>query len=171
MEEVRAVLGDAVDHHRRNDEEREREGDDDMARHREPARNHAEQVEHEHEHEEREDEGEELHPLIARRASDRTRDDFIGDFRKRLQATGHQSAGARARQHQQGDRTDGSEHEDARIGQRDIVGADLAEGRKGLDLELLNRIGHRRSALLVPPREERRVTRMFIIDPASRTRI
>ena len=65
---------------------REREGDDDVARDREEARDHAEQVRGQDEHEEREDEGEELHPLLAGRVAQGAGDEIVQHLGDRLGA-------------------------------------------------------------------------------------
>ena len=86
-EEMGAVLDESVDDDRAYDENREREGDDDVARHREKARNHAEHVRCEYEHEEREDEGERTSSLRAGRVAERARNEIVQNFGDRLGAS------------------------------------------------------------------------------------
>ena len=64
-EEVQAVLVEAVDDHGEEHEQRQRGGDDDVARHREGVGDQPDHVRHQDEHEQREHQREELHALVA----------------------------------------------------------------------------------------------------------
>jgi len=57
------VLEETVDNDRTDDQNRKREGHDDLARNRIEIREETEEICDQNEHEEREDEGEELHAL------------------------------------------------------------------------------------------------------------
>src|SRR5580693_9369046 len=60
-EEFQAVLVEAVDQHREEHQERQRRGDDDVARYREGVGNDAHEIRDADEHEDREDQRKELH--------------------------------------------------------------------------------------------------------------
>ncbi len=134
-----AVLDEPVDDDRADHENCEREGDDDVARHREKARNHAEHVRREHEHEQREDEGEELHSLLAGRVAERAGDEIMQNLGDRLGAARNDGAVARGEEQTAHDHGGGSDHEQGRV-------REIDDRNDGLDLELLDRAGHDPSA-------------------------
>ena len=77
-----------------DDQAGQREGHRDLAGDGEAPGHHAEEVAEQHEHEKREDEGEEFQPVFAGRRMDHVGDEFVGHFRHRLRAAGHQRRGS-----------------------------------------------------------------------------
>ena len=127
---MQPVLAEAVDHDGEEHQQRERHRDDDVARHRERIGDQPDHVDGQHEHEEREHEREEFHPLAAGAAAQRRRDELVGHFRDRLQAPGHERARRRGADRQEQDDRKRDEHEQRRIGQRDLVAAEMARSVK-----------------------------------------
>ena len=138
------MLGEAVDENGPDHERGEREGDDDVARHREAAGDDPEQVEDEDEHEQREHEREEPHALLAGGTSHRRGDELVGHLGERLHPSGHERAAAGRGERQKRDDAERAEHEQRRVREHDLGAADMAEAEDRLQLELVDRIGHRR---------------------------
>ena len=77
-------------------------------------------------------------------------DELVGELRERLQPARHQAArGGRADQ-QRADDADRDHHEQRRIGEGDLVPADVGDREDLVDLELMDRIGHDRFGLVCP---------------------
>ena len=94
LQEAEAVLHEAVDDDRADHQQRQREGDDDVAGDGEEIGEQAEQVGDQHEHEQREHQREELHALRAGRVAQHRGDELVGHFGDRLQARRDQRRGS-----------------------------------------------------------------------------
>src|SRR5208337_4803285 len=133
---------DPDDHDGQEDEQGERGGDDDLARHGVGIGDEAQQVADQNEEEDAEDEGEKPHAGFARRGSHHTRGELVGHLAERLHSGRHaRPAPRRDRRHQAGQR-DREQHVQARIGQRDVVARDLDRNDR-MNGELLGRMDHR----------------------------
>ena len=133
--------------HGEEHEQRQRRGDDDVARDGEGAGDEPDHVDGQDEHEQREHEREEFHPLGAGGAFQRVGDEFVGEFRDRLHAAGHQARAHRGAEHQQRDASPTA----ISMNSAELVKAISwppiwPSGDDLLDLELLDRIGHGQSS-------------------------
>src|SRR3982074_1599247 len=88
LEEFQAVLVEAVKKHGEEHQQRQRCGNDEMARNREGVGNDPDQVRDHDEHEQREYQREQLHALRASAASDGVGHEFAAQFADRLYAAG-----------------------------------------------------------------------------------
>src|SRR5258705_8637344 len=139
-EELQSVLVDAVDQHSEEHQERQRRGDDDVARNRERVRDDPHEVRNADEHEQREDQWEELHAFRAGRAADRAGDELVADFGHRLETPGNELPPGDATDHQDRDQRHRQEHVEGRIGDGDRLIADMADREERLDVELMDRV-------------------------------
>ena len=103
--------------------------------------NYPDHVRNADEHEQREHQREELHAFRTGVASEHARHEFVAQLSNRLKAAGHQLPSGRAANHQQRDDRHRSEHVGRRIGERDFLPADVADGEDLVDVELVDRIG------------------------------
>ena len=99
---------------------------------------HAEHVAEQDEHEESENEGEILAPFGADRVAQQIGAEFEAHLGDRLPATRHQRAFARADGHQRNHEQHGNHHHHRRIGEGNVVAADINRNQF-LDFELLKR--------------------------------
>ena len=136
---MQSMLPETVDHHGADDEHGEREGDDEVTGHGKKVGEHAQKVRHQNKHEQREDHREEAHALRAGAVAQHRGHEFIGHFRDRLQARGHQAAIGGGQEQEACGCGNGADHEQRRIGERQVQPADL-DGDELADLELVNRI-------------------------------
>lgn len=152
---VKAVDDDGTD-----DEARQCEGDDDLARDREEIREHPEKVSRQNEHEQREHEGEENHPFLTRTFTQHGRDKFVGHFRNGLHATRDQTTVRRCEVEEAGRRCDGSNHEKRRICERKIDATDVDRDNR-LHQELMSRIVCHRLPSLPVAAQRRHLVSIF----------
>src|SRR5882757_8640581 len=103
LEEFQAVLVEAVKQHYEEHQQRQRGGDDEVARDREGVGNDSDQVRDADEHEQREHQREELHAFRSGGALDRTRHEFVAQFGDRLNAARNQPPSGGAADHEQRD--------------------------------------------------------------------
>ena len=119
---------------------RQRGGDDDVAGDGEAVGDQPEHVQRQHEHEQREHEGEEAHAFLPGGRAHHAGDEFVGQFRGRLQARGHRLAAGGADHQEQREPDHGDQHEQRGIGEGDLGVAELAERKQVDDLELVDGI-------------------------------
>src|ERR1700676_633907 len=140
LEEFQPVLVEAVNQDGEEHQQRQRRGDDDVARNRERVGDDAHEVRNADEHEQREDQREELHAFRAGRAADGAGDELVADFGDRLEAPGHQLPSGDAADHQDRDHRYRQEHVERRVGEGDRLIADMADREQWLDVELMDRV-------------------------------
>ena len=140
LQEVNAVLPEAVDHNREKDEERKRDGNDDVTGDGEGIGNYANHIEYQDEHEKGEYQREELHAFRTSDTSQGCGDKLVGNFRDRLQPSRHQGARARGSEHQKKDNDKPNQHEKGRVRECDLDPADASDRKQVFDLELVDRI-------------------------------
>jgi hypothetical protein len=76
----------------------------------------------------------------AGRAAHRVGDEFVGQFRDRLQPAGNHRARRAGADHQRRNADHDDHHEQRRIGKRDLTTAQVDQGHHVVDLKLMNRI-------------------------------
>ena len=122
--------------------ERERGGDDDLARHRERIGNEADQIGQQDEKEDREDKREKTHARLAGGGADHAGDELVSHFGHGLQPAGNTGAAARAERDQEAGEGDRQQHIEAGIGQGDVMASDFNRNH-GMNGELVDRIDRR----------------------------
>ena len=116
-----AVLDESRDDHDRHDETGKREGHRDLARHREGARQEAEEIREQHEDEDREHEGEKDHAVFAGGGADHVGDEFVGELGHRLHAARHQLRARDGEHEEQRCRANHDAHPERLVGENEIV--------------------------------------------------
>lgn len=111
---------------------------DDVARDREAARDHAEQIQNENENEDREDPREVGHAVLAEVFTNHVGNEFVKHLCDRLDAARHQRAATHGEYHEAGDQRQGEDHHQRRVRKRNVVVAQL-KIENLLDLELVHR--------------------------------
>ena len=144
FEELQAVLVEAVNQHGEEHQKCQRRRDDDVARNRKPVGNDAEDVGNGQQHEDRKHQREELHAFLAGVRSNGGGDEFVAQFGDRLDASGYHPPSGHAADHQQRNQRDRAEHVGRRIGEGDLLIADMANREELADVELFDRIDHPR---------------------------
>src|SRR6185312_11597422 len=140
LEEFQAVPVNAVEQDDEEHQQRERHGDDDVARDREGVGHVADEVRDADQHEYREYQRKEPHAVGARGVADGGGDELVAELRHRLEASRHQRAGSGAADHQDRDQRHRDQHVSRRIGEVDGVIADLADLEEVIDIELMDRV-------------------------------
>src|SRR5262249_54818512 len=135
---MQTVLPEAINHHREENEKRECNRDDDVARNREGIGDDADHVQHENEHEQREHEREKFHALGAGGGPPRTRDELVRHFRDRLQPARHQGARMGGAEHQKKDQGQPDQHEKRRIREGKLDPAHAGDWKEVFDLKLID---------------------------------
>jgi hypothetical protein len=138
LEEFQAVLVEAVDQDREEHQQRQRRGDDDVARNREGVGDDADQVRDQMNMNSENTSGKNFMPSCRRCCGwcwRRTR----RRARRSTAAAGHQLPPAAA-DHQQRDHRHRAEHVERRIGEGDLLIADVADREDLVDIELMDRI-------------------------------
>ena len=139
LEKAQPVRPEAVDDHREEHQQRQRGGDDDVARHREGIRQQADQVHEQNEHEERKDEREEFAAAMPDIGVDHVSDKLVAHLGERLPTAGDESALARAEDEECGDQHHDDGHQQGRVGVRNVKPTDV-DWNEPLDLKLLERV-------------------------------
>src|ERR1700738_1483566 len=115
-----------------------------MAGHREGVGNDPDHVRDHDEHEQREHQREELHAFRPGAASDGVGHKLVAQFGHRLEAPGNELPSGDAADHQQRNQRHRNEHVGRRIGEGDLLIADVADREDLFDIELVDRINHPR---------------------------
>src|SRR3546814_101646 len=145
-QEVQPVADEAQDGDADKNDDRQREGDDDVAGEGEAVRDHAEQVAEQHEHEHRQHEGEEAPAFAADGVPDQAGHEFVGEFRRDLPASGNEASAAHAEDQEGRSQDQGDQHEQRRVGEGQIDATDR-QRNDGVDFELFERAVGRASCL------------------------
>ena len=98
-------------------------------------------LEKEHEHEKREHQRKEAHAFLAGGVAQSARDQFVDEFRHRLQARRHQMPSGGRPKEKQRRQANRDQHEDGRVGQMNFSASDLEQPEQILDFKLMDRIG------------------------------
>ena len=138
-EKLEAVEVDARERHAEEHGDRQREGDDDVARGGEGVGEEADHIRAEDEHEEREDEGEEADRLVAGIVADHVVDELVEHLGGGLEATGNHRLAAHRQNREGGHDTGCHHHPEARIGEGGVIAPDLQRNDL-VDHELVQRI-------------------------------
>src|SRR6516225_1492884 len=137
---MEAISPEPVTDHDEEHEQRQAHRDDQLACDCERIGDEPDQIGAKDEHEEREYEGEELHPFGPSRTADGISDEFVANLRDRLQPARHHRAACRAEDQQRGDQSDDDQHVQRRIGETDLMTAQIEERPEIFDFELMDRI-------------------------------
>src|SRR5262249_10113294 len=111
LEESQSVQPKSVDHDREEDQQRERNCNDNVARDREGIWNDAHHVEHEDEHEDGKYQRKKLHAFRTGGASQRARDEFIKHLGEGLQSARNERTRSSGAEHHQKDQSEADQHE------------------------------------------------------------